>query len=174
MMAESKHNLNGWDMKSAFAFTLLVSVSAAMTLGCRRADTPPAPPPVVEYVEGPEFTFKTDESEVIVAPVEGTGTSSVELPKDVPIYQYAVVTLASRSPRGEFITYQANAGTSDVRAFYVEQLTDGGWELESQKNSNFTHELAVTQDERQLHVFIDLIKTDSGGATQVTVSHNSR
>lgn len=138
--------------------------------GCRWQSDPVGPPvetPAVEFDVGPNLSLAIDGNEVHITPGDATSAPREVLPEDVPIFPDAVVSLAAHSPHGGFVSYSVLDAGYQVRKFYVDQLSSGGWQLTSQKNSDFTHELAATKAGRELYILIDAIE----GGTQVTLSH---
>ncbi len=156
-------------MKPLHMFACIAAL-ACVAPGCSRRSEPGGSSPeapAVEYDAGPRLSLIVDGNEVHITPDDATATSSVPLPEDVPVFTGAAVSLATLSPQGEFVEYSVSSPEAEVRKFYVDKLSTGGWQLTSERSSGVTHELSATKSDRGLHVLIDAVE----GGTQVTLSH---
>lgn len=131
------------------------------TAGCRgRTAKNAGKGGAIEIDEGPILTLDTGDGKV-QAKIGEAELASIELAEDVPRYEPAAHSLASKTPKGALVSFSATAAPADVAQFYADELPQSGWTIESRRSSSDGTVIAAAKDDRRVVVSIE---AEAGGA----------
>ena len=111
--------------------------------------------------EGEEMTFTADEA-------------GIELPDDfpsaIPVYPEARAVQYSEMGEGVQATFQVDATLAEVRDWYVEQLEDGGWEIQMNTIMQDGGMMSAEREEESLSLILGA--EEEGTMIIITLSKN--
>jgi hypothetical protein len=149
----------------------ILAVVAVVACGCGKQPTykTGAGEVTVDKKSG-QVTFegKTKDGNVTVSANQAGVALPQDFPKDVPIYQGAVVQVASTQGKTMMVHLSVSVPVAEALKYYQDQLKAEGWEIESTMNMGEGSMIAAKKADRECSAVI--LKQDKGTMIQLAVT----
>jgi len=151
--------------------TITLALLAGVAFGCGKSSTYQTRDGEVTIdKKGGQVTFegKSKQGDVKVSANDRGVALPDDFPKDVPIYQGAVVKVASTQGKTMMVHMAVSASVADALKYYQDQLKDQGWEIQSTMNLGEGSMISAKKADRQCSAMV--LKQDKGTIVQLTVT----